>query len=443
MYSKRAILSALFLILLLSLASRSSAGGRANLFTIQVAAFQDMESAQVCIAGLTQAGEQPVWGMVELPGRGTWIRIMVGEFLTFAEARRYGKNLLDRGVIKEFLVRPASTISSLGRPRSISSMRSGEPEDGKSAITPATSPSPQPISLLKPTGHSDEARLPAVRAVKLSLNALVDTSFIPRPDPVRLAFEALTRRAGNRGSRPRRQGGFWISGDIEEAFNRLEWIAGEESAKCLSLDERGRVELNVECLAQTIGIDHVSPLAAPLIAADYIASNEGLLLLVQLTEGDRRYRLHLGQQTPTFGGEVTITGSLNLDNNYDSRINPYRRSGNKLTRERPPEGFDALVALNPVARWFNLRTNQPVPVSHITFHELAEAYAKVEWGLDYLKKGERPGAHDVALEREMRLKAQRPRSGVVVTVGSNRLLKSEEEARRFYAESGISINDQR
>jgi hypothetical protein len=158
-----------------------------------------------------------------------------------------------------------------------------------------------------------------------------------------------------------------------------------------------------------------------------------LLLLVQLSQGKYRYRLHIARQAPTRGGEVEVTGGLNLDNNFDSRINPHRRSGNKMDNERPPDDFDSLVAINPSAIWFNQLTSQVVPSGHITFHEMAEAHAKLDLGLDYLSSSTGPGAHDVALLREERLKSQRPLSGVVVTLGSNRVLRSEEEAREFFS----------
>jgi hypothetical protein len=180
-------------------------------------------------------------------------------------------------------------------------------------------------------------------------------------------------------------------------------------------------------------VDDVPLIEAPLAVTNYIYSNEGLLLLVQLTQARHRYRLHIARQAPTRGAEVEVTGGLNLDNNFDSRINPHRRSGTKLDNERPPDGFDSLVAINPVACWFNQLTNQVVPAGHIIFHEMAEAHAKLELGLDYLGDAGRPGAHDVALQREQRLKSQRPMSGVVITAGSNRVLRSEEEARQFFS----------
>ena len=177
----------------------------------------------------------------------------------------------------------------------------------------------------------------------------------------------------------------------------------------------------------------------PLQVADYIVSNEGLLLLVQLAEGSYRYLLHIGNQVPTHGRIVEVSGGINLDNNFDSRINPYRKHGKKLDEERPPEGFAALVGLNPVAQWFNLSTHGWVQVGEITLHELAEAHAKVAFGLDYLEHGSNPGAHTLALERERRLKSQRPDEAIVLTAGSNRVLRTQQEIRLFYAESAGDI----
>jgi hypothetical protein len=193
------------------------------------------------------------------------------------------------------------------------------------------------------------------------------------------------------------------------------------------------VRLNKELLAKAAGIEGFR-VDGPLKAVDHITSNEGLLLLVQVSEGRYAYLFHVGRQAPTAGRFVETTGSINLDNNVDSRINPYRKNGKKLDEERPPEGFDSLIGLNPVARWFNLSTNSWVQGGEIVFHELAEAYAKLQFGLDYLDQGFRPGAHAMALQREARLKSQRPDDAIVVTIGSNRLLRSEHEIRLFYAE---------
>jgi len=89
-----------------------------------------------------------------------------------------------------------------------------------------------------------------------------------------------------------------------------------------------------------------------------------------------------------------------------------------------------------------LSTHSWVPVGEITLHELAEAHAKVALGLDYLEQGANPGAHDLALERERRLKAQRPEADIVLTEGSNRVLRSQEEIRLFYAEYAADVGKQ-
>ncbi len=224
---------------------------------------------------------------------------------------------------------------------------------------------------------------------------------------------------------------------------RLRWILGQEGASLLSVDAKGRVLLDRQSLARLAGVSETGSPEAPLMVINYIYSNEGLLLLVQLTQGVHRYCLHIGRQAPTLGRAVEVNGSMNLDNNYDSRINPYRRFNKKLDIERPPAGFDAMVAINPIAQWFNLREHALVPVGNITFHELAEAHAKLDLELDYLGQGTRPGAHNVALDRERRLKSQRPLSNIIITAGSNRVLRSEEEIRQFYSQAGISISSQR
>jgi hypothetical protein len=230
-----------------------------------------------------------------------------------------------------------------------------------------------------------------------------------------------------------------LGGETAEGLARLQWIVGDANVDSISVDPDGRVRLDKALLAKAAGLREAQ-VGDPLRAVDYISSNEGLLLLVQATEGRYRYLLHIGRQTPTFGKSVETAGSLNLDNNVDSRINPYRKNGQKLDLERPPKGFDSLIGMNPVARWFNLSANCWVQAGEIVFHELAEAYAKLELGLDYLDHGSRPGAHANALARELRLKSQRPGADIIITTGSNRLLRTEEEIRLFYAEAGGGSN---
>lgn len=425
MQSKLAIFSAAILLSLGSLA-QAQADENAPGFTLQVASFPDTSLAEEFAARLARAGEQAVWGTVELPGRGDWTRVFVGSFKTTGAARGYGEALVRRGIIAEYLVKTAYDVKLLSRPRTISH------GDIKAAISISSNPSPvtilpQRTFLTGDLKNYNLTALPVAAKVKLSLAPSLDTASIPRPDPVGLAFNFIV-------GLPAQRGGLWLTGDKKEGLGRLLWIVGSENADLISLDENGRVKLNKKLLALVAGAGKTNSLEAPLFVADYINSNEGLLLLVQLTQGPHRYCLHIGRQAQTAGGLVEVTGSINLDNNYDSRINPYRREGKKLDNERPPEGFDSLIAINPVARWFNLRTNSLVPVAHITFHELSEAHAKLEMRLDYLEQGSQAGAHNVALAREGRLKLQRPFSDVILTLGSNRVLRSEEEIRQFYSQ---------
>ncbi len=453
---------------LLVLAGQSAAPAKSNQtathFTLQVASFPDTAQANRFGAGLVGAGESPVFDTVEIEGRGYWTRVFVGLFDTPDAARRHGVNLVTRGVIKEFLVKQATLNQSVTRPRRVAAstaqVQSGT--NSSPVVTKAVTANrgelgsrgnpasanrseAMPISNGRPNSQGalrDPARkqLPVVGTPALRLAPRIDTSLIPRPDPVGLAFKLVTGEARNAQGAPGQEGGgLWVRGDTAEGLARLRWIVGEENAGLISLDDDGRVRFDMKLLAKAAGCGEPR-VQDPLRAAQYISSNEGLLLLVQVAQGQFRYLLHIGQQSPTFGKSAETPGSINLDNNTDSRINRYRKNGKKLDRERPPEGFDSLVGLNPAARWFNLRTSCWVQGGEIVFHEIAEAYGKLELGLDYLDLGVRPGAHALALEREQRLKSQRPGAAIVTTTGSNRLLRTPEEIRVFTAEAIAGVS---
>ena len=56
-------------------------------FTIQVASFQDKARAEIVASSLKQKGYQPAISPKELPEKGTWYRVFVGDFDTEEEAR--------------------------------------------------------------------------------------------------------------------------------------------------------------------------------------------------------------------------------------------------------------------------------------------------------------------------------------------------------------------
>ena len=101
----------------------------------------------------------------------------------------------------------------------------------------------------------------------------------------------------------------------------------------------------------------------------------------------------------------------NLDRTSDYRIR-------KLASDLPPKGIDDQVTLNPNRQYADTQ-NRPVPRSGVAFHELAEAYAKVDKGLQYndslvvvggavLAGFSEQGAHNDAVQRELKLRDQRP-----------------------------------
>jgi len=430
----------------------------APIFTLQVASYPDTMQAASFAAGLVAAGERPSLDTVEIEGRGEWTRVLVGLFDSSDAARRHGLTLVARGVIKEFLVRKAGSIQTLTRPRRVSvNGAQVAPQLGRLVLIGTTAGRPAlrsdsesvtgKRSAMMPIDHRLETSrlpdpvrepLPVLSAAVFRMGPRIDTTVIPRPDPVTLAFRLVTGEARNTTG-PAHRGGLWIGGDRDEALARLRWIVGAENGGLISVEPDGRVRFDMEMLARSAGPGETR-VQDPLRALEYISHNEGLLLLVQIAQGRYRYLLHIGRQAPTYGKCVDIAGSINLDNNVDSRINPYRKNGKKLDLERPPQGFDSLIALNPVARWFNLSTSSWVQPGEIVFHELAEAYAKLEVGVDYLDQGARSGAHTLALEREQRLKLQRPGADIVVTSGSNRLLRTEEEIRLFTAEASAGAS---
>src|SRR5262249_3090095 len=413
-------------------------------FTLQVASFPDKDQANKFMSRLVNAGEHPLCETVELQGRGYWTRVFVGTFNTVDEARRYGERLVVRRLIEDFLVRRADLNQEATRPRRVTQKISDSiigmarlvstplPASGRSVgRLPIKAKALAPFAMLPDPAA---APLPTLRLPALNLTPLADTGALPRPDAVALAIKMIVGAGRSSPVALRQRGGLWINGDTAEGLARLRWIVGEQNAELIGIDGDGRVQLDRKLLARVSGLG-VAQVDDPLKVASYISSNEGLLLVLQLAESKYyRYCLHLGPFAPTAGRSVEIAGSVNLDNNFDSRINPYRKHAVKLDSERPPKSFDSLVGLNPVARWFNLSSNCWVPAAEVTFHELAEAYAKLEFDLDYLEQGGRPGAHASALEREQLLKSQRPGAAIVLTLGANRVLKKEQEIRLFYAE---------
>jgi RHS repeat-associated protein len=181
-----------------------------------------------------------------------------------------------------------------------------------------------------------------------------------------------------------------ISGDIDEIKKQLaEMLGTEDAAKRISFDEKtGSITVNLT------GID--------------LSKNEGAALLNDAINSKNVYDIFVGASVETLGGQLSLTPSgkrtqtmANLDNNPDET--QYRTG--KTNKDKPRKGVDDQIAIN-----YEYRNKHSVSTTNLklapnwttTFHELAEAYAKVESGKKYAE------AHQEAIDRETRLRNQRP-----------------------------------
>src|SRR5262249_26954444 len=302
-----------------------------------------------------------------------WTHIFVGRFRSADAAGRYGDSLVARGIVDTFLVRAMPGCGEVGRPRRVAH------DQPYTASFEMSSIKSSPRSLLprteRPAGSTWDITLnqrivePPIGSIShrrrsiLALAPVLDPALISGSDPVSMALEDHSPIQVNNG------GGLWIGGDIQAAVSRLEWIAGREDASAVAVLPDGKVTLNVPALFRLSGADRIRA-GANLVVAEYIRSNEGLYLLAQLTRATHRYCFYVGHRLPTAGGEVPLPGSINLDNNFDRRINPLRKDGFKVPQESPPEDFDAMIGINPTALWFNIKARQLVPDGMVVFHEL-------------------------------------------------------------------------
>jgi len=125
-----------------------------------------------------------------------------------------------------------------------------------------------------------------------------------------------------------------------------------------------------------------------------LTGNEGALLIHQLATSRFVY---------TYDESACPGGLSNLDNRSD-----WRYRGGKQSRFLPPTGVDDAVTIDPSARWVDRTSGLPVSLAATAFHELAEAYAKIDLGLPYMFKGSTAGAHADAVRREQILIGQSP-----------------------------------
>lgn len=211
-----------------------------------------------------------------------------------------------------------------------------------------------------------------------------------------------------------------LAGDVEEAQRRLCELLGAN-------DCGARIRYNSETSRVTVNLAGIDT-----------SKNEGALLLGQLVDSPKVYNLTLGNAYLTAAGWKSLgrEAIVNNSNTFD----PPRFSFEKPASVRPPEGVDSLVAIDPATARYRDSEGRRVTLSSVIFHELAEAYSKVDLGKPYinfelgtLEKGRvvqtptafQRGAHNDAVEREIILRVQRPelqatgRAGDMLTRDSN------------------------
>jgi RHS repeat-associated protein len=191
-----------------------------------------------------------------------------------------------------------------------------------------------------------------------------------------------------------------VTGDLASDRSALCEIVGSNYCSRITIDEK----------TQTVGFDSTG--------LD-LSSNEGAKLVNQLVASASTYTFSISDSADTAGGPVKIKsdGISNLDDRADDRY-PKGKSATDL----PPKGVNDQVTLNPQLAQFKDSQGRTVLLSSLAFHELAEAYAKVDGGKLYgnfsaifVVNGTtifigppQGGAHNEAVNREFKLREQRP-----------------------------------
>ncbi len=190
-----------------------------------------------------------------------------------------------------------------------------------------------------------------------------------------------------------------LSGNILEAKNELCHIIGEaciDGGKNITYDEK----------TNTLTVD--------LTGVD-LEQNEGAKLLSDLVNSDKQYNFTVGTQYDSQGGMQNLTGrEANLPSFQDQIQGPTLK---------PPAKIDDLVAINPGVKFepdanCKCPEKEASPAWGTAFHELAEAFAKIDQGMKTYAEG-----HAEAIKREEKLRQQRP--------GLNRYLPFSGEKQTY------------
>ena len=163
----------------------------------------------------------------------------------------------------------------------------------------------------------------------------------------------------------------------KECFADLQRVAGD-AADRLSMDAKtGLVSFD------TTGLD--------------LSKNEGAALVNDLVGSKNTYEFSIGPTVMTDKGPVKI----------DYIVANLPTFGDQPKGGNPPPGVSDIVALyfnNPKVTQVSNTSLKIAPEWTVAFHELAEAYEKIDGG----KGGSYEAGHNAALQRELQLRDQRP-----------------------------------
>lgn len=193
---------------------------------------------------------------------------------------------------------------------------------------------------------------------------------------------------------------------IDPQGRELRWAGDIDRARQFTCEILGtsdcneRVKYNEKTGVVTIDISEID-----------LSKNEGAKLLHQLDKSDNVYQLTVSEEIDTRAGTRPLEGLVdNLDGNPDNRY-----TKGKPDSQMPPSGIDNNVGVLPKVISISGPDKLAPPLWLIVFHELAEAYAKVDGSKQYLGA---KGAHQEALDRETNLRTQRPSLSVYSSGGA-------------------------
>jgi hypothetical protein len=82
----------------------AQATAQVTTFTVQVAAFQSQESAEILVSGLRARKLDAYWVKADVPGQGVRYRVRLGKFVSSSQAQAYGRKLRQSGLLDAYLV---------------------------------------------------------------------------------------------------------------------------------------------------------------------------------------------------------------------------------------------------------------------------------------------------------------------------------------------------